>query len=153
MSAVESHGFPKTGRRGMSAALRAEGASAARSELLSSCSISNRSTERNNRMGRAGPSVLRQSRSEAIAKRLPSPAMIVACVALVVALGGVSYAAGVLPNNSVGGAQLQKNAVTGAKLRRNAVTTKKLGKNAVTTFTHTWSAPPESPGRRRGPAR
>jgi hypothetical protein len=35
-------------------------------------------------------------------KRLISPAMIVACVALLVALGGVSYAAGVLPANSVG---------------------------------------------------
>jgi hypothetical protein len=58
-----------------------------------------------------------------IAKRLPSPAMLVACVALVVALGGVSYAASVLPKNSVGTAQLQKKAVTGGKLKKNAVTT------------------------------
>jgi len=54
--------------------------------------------------------------------RLPSPAMLVACVALVVTLGGVSYAAGVLPEHSVGTAQLQKKAVTRAKLKRNAVT-------------------------------
>jgi hypothetical protein len=58
----------------------------------------------------------------AILNRLPSPAMIVACAALVVALGGVSYAAGVLPKNSVGAAQLQKKAVTASKLRTNAVT-------------------------------
>jgi hypothetical protein len=59
---------------------------------------------------------------KAIAKVLPSPAMIVACVALIVALGGVSYAAGVLPKNSVGFAQLQNHAVTHAKLSKNAVT-------------------------------
>ena len=40
-------------------------------------------------------------------KRLPSRAMIVACVSLVLALGGVSYAAGVLPANSVGAKQLR----------------------------------------------
>jgi hypothetical protein len=52
----------------------------------------------------------------AILKRLPSPAMIVACVALVVALGGVSYAAGVLPANSVGPKQLKKRAVSLQKI-------------------------------------
>ena len=57
----------------------------------------------------------------AIATRLPSPAMIVACVALVVALGGASYAATVLPKNAVGTAQIQKKAVTAGKLRKNAV--------------------------------
>jgi hypothetical protein len=63
---------------------------------------------------------------KAIRKRLPSPAMVVACASLVIALGGVSYAAGVLPNNSVGAAQLQKKAVTGAKLRNGAVTGAKV---------------------------
>lgn len=48
-----------------------------------------------------------------IAKRLASPGVLVACVALVVALGGVSYAASVLPKNSVGPSQLQKKAVSG----------------------------------------
>jgi hypothetical protein len=51
-----------------------------------------------------------------ILKRLASPPMVVACVALVVALGGVSYAAGVLPANSVGQKQLKARAVTPAKL-------------------------------------
>lgn len=49
-------------------------------------------------------------------KRLPSPALIVACVALLVALGGVSYAAGVLPANSVGTKQIKKRAVTLQKI-------------------------------------
>jgi hypothetical protein len=57
-----------------------------------------------------------------IRKRIPSPAMIVACVALIIALGGVSYAATVLPKNSVGTAQLKRKAVTGAKLKKDAVT-------------------------------
>jgi hypothetical protein len=57
----------------------------------------------------------------AIHRRLPSPAMIVACAAFVSSLGGVGYAAGVLPSNSVGTAQLQKKAVTSSKLRANVV--------------------------------
>jgi hypothetical protein len=42
--------------------------------------------------------------------------MVVACVALVVALGGTSYAAFNLPANSVGTKQLRRGAVTKAKL-------------------------------------
>ena len=57
----------------------------------------------------------------AIRNCLPSPAMVVACAALVIALGGVSYAAAVLPKNSVGTTQLQKKAVTASKLHKNAV--------------------------------
>jgi hypothetical protein len=48
--------------------------------------------------------------------RRPSPAMVVACVALVVALGGTSYAAFRLPANSVGTRQLRRGAVTKAKI-------------------------------------
>jgi len=62
----------------------------------------------------------------AIRNRLPSPAMIVACAALVIALGGVSYAATVLPKNSVGTAQLKKKAVTASKLRKNTVSAAKV---------------------------
>ena len=47
----------------------------------------------------------------------PTPSMIVACIALMVALGGTGYAATVLPRNSVGSAQLQNNAVTSAKVK------------------------------------
>jgi hypothetical protein len=67
-----------------------------------------------------------------IRRHLPSPAMIVACASLIVALGGVSYAAGVLPTNSVGTAQLQKKAVTGAKLRNDAVTAAKVKDGTLT---------------------
>jgi hypothetical protein len=56
-----------------------------------------------------------------ILRPLGSPAMIIACAALIVALGGVSYAAGVLPKGSVGTPQLQKKAVTASKLRANSV--------------------------------
>jgi hypothetical protein len=50
-----------------------------------------------------------------------SPAMVIACLALAVALGGTSYAAMRLPRNSVGTAQLRSNAVTSAKVRNNSL--------------------------------
>jgi len=68
----------------------------------------------------------------AIPHRLPLPAMIIACVALVVALGGVSYAATVLPKNSIGTAQLQRKAVTGKKIAKNAVTGPKVANATLT---------------------
>jgi len=46
-----------------------------------------------------------------------SPATVISCMALAVALGGTSYAAVALPPNSVGTAQLKPNAVTGAKVK------------------------------------
>jgi len=49
--------------------------------------------------------------------RRPSATTVIAVTALVVALGGTSYAATVLPANSVGTAQLKKNAVTSAKVK------------------------------------
>ena len=61
-----------------------------------------------------------------IARNLASPAMIVASVALIVALGGVGYAAAVLPKNSVGTAQLKRKAVSGGKLKSSAVTGAKV---------------------------
>lgn len=54
--------------------------------------------------------------------RRPSAAMVVACLALLVALGGTSYATVLdVPKNSVGPPQLKRNAVTPAKLAPNAV--------------------------------
>jgi hypothetical protein len=47
----------------------------------------------------------------------PSPAFVVACLALGVALGGTGYAAVVLPRNSVGTIQLRNNAVTSLKVK------------------------------------
>lgn len=67
---------------------------------------------------------------------------VVACLALFIALGGVSYAAVTLPKNSVGSKQIKKNAVTESKIKKNAVTGAKiktktirgadLGNNTVT---------------------
>jgi hypothetical protein len=53
---------------------------------------------------------------------LPSPAMVVACLALLVALGGTGYAAIKLPANSVGTKQLKRGAVTGVKVKSNTLT-------------------------------
>ncbi len=64
-------------------------------------------------------------------RRRPSAALLVACVALFVSLGGASYAAVAIPNNSVGAAQLKKNAVTNSKISNNAVTFKKIAPNSV----------------------
>ena len=58
----------------------------------------------------------------AILRHRPSPAMVVACIALTIALGGTSYAASRLPANSVGTKQLKKNAVTSPKVKNNSLT-------------------------------
>jgi hypothetical protein len=52
----------------------------------------------------------------------PSPAMVVALIALFVAFGGGAYAATQLPKNSVGSTQLKKGAVTPTKLSSAAQT-------------------------------
>jgi hypothetical protein len=62
----------------------------------------------------------------------PSPSMAVAFIALLVALGGTSYAVVRLPANSVGAKQLKRNAVTAAKLKNGAVTRAKIRANAIT---------------------
>src|SRR5262245_62164498 len=58
-----------------------------------------------------------------ILRRLrPSPAMVVACIALLFAMTGAGYAAIKLPKNSVGAKQLKANAVTSPKVNNNAIT-------------------------------
>ena len=54
----------------------------------------------------------------------PSPSMIVALVALIVALGGTSYAATKLAKNSVGTKQLKKNAVVSSKVKDRSLLSK-----------------------------
>jgi hypothetical protein len=49
--------------------------------------------------------------------RIPSPALLIACLALLIALGGTSYAAFALPKNSVGAIQIKTGAVSSAKVR------------------------------------
>jgi hypothetical protein len=62
----------------------------------------------------------------------PSPALIVAIIALIVSMGGTGYAAFTLPRNSVGTKQLRNGSVTAAKVKRHSLTgaqinLKKLG--------------------------
>jgi hypothetical protein len=53
--------------------------------------------------------------------RRPSPAMVVALISLLVALGGTGYAAFKLPGNSVGARQIKKNAVTSIKVKNHSL--------------------------------
>jgi hypothetical protein len=62
----------------------------------------------------------------------PSPAMVVACIALFVALSGAGYAAYTLPRNSVGTAQLKANAVTSVKIKNGQVRAADVGVNQIT---------------------
>jgi hypothetical protein len=76
--------------------------------------------------------------------RAPSPAFVIALIALFVALGGTSYAAIHLPKNSVGAKQLKKNAVTGPKIKNHAVGAAKINTNGLTVpnAVHATSAAP-----------
>ena len=47
----------------------------------------------------------------------PSPALVIACVALAVSIGGTSYAVTALPFNSVGTAELKDGSVTSGKIK------------------------------------
>jgi hypothetical protein len=62
-----------------------------------------------------------------ISLRRPSPALVIACLALLVALGGTGYATVLqVPRNSVGTPQLRSSAVTTNKLAANSVTSAKV---------------------------
>lgn len=56
---------------------------------------------------------------------------VIACLALFIALGGVSWAAVKLPKNSVSTKQLKKNSVTTSKIKRSAVTGAKIKNNTI----------------------
>ena len=85
--------------------------------------------------------------------RRPSPAMVVACVALLVALGGTSVAAvSQLARNSVGPAQLQFGAVTNPKIRSNAVTSAKVRNRSLLRADFAPGQLPAGPTGPQGPA-
>ena len=98
--------------------------------------------------------------------RRPSAAMVVACSALLVALGGTSVAAvsQFVPRNSVGTVQLKDNAVATAKLRNNSITSPKVrnrsllavdfavGQIPVGPAGPTGAAGPAGPAGAQGPA-
>jgi hypothetical protein len=55
-----------------------------------------------------------------------TPSLVISVIALVIALGGASYAAIQIPKNSVGTKQLKKNSVNTAKLKKNSVNSAKV---------------------------
>lgn len=63
--------------------------------------------------------------------RRPSPAFVIATIALFLAAGGTTYAL-TIPAGSVGTAQLTPGAVSNSKLRTGQVTNSKLARNTVT---------------------
>jgi hypothetical protein len=64
-------------------------------------------------------------------RRRPSAALIVSIVALVVALGGTSYAALALPKNSVGSTQIRSNAVSSPKVKDGSLLAKDFKKGEL----------------------
>jgi hypothetical protein len=87
-------------------------------------------------------------------RRRPSPAMVVACLALLVALGGTSVAAvsQLVPRNSVGTAQIQFGAVTGAKIRNNTITSTKVRNRSLLSIDFARGQLPAGPTGPMGPA-
>jgi hypothetical protein len=84
--------------------------------------------------------------------RRPSPAMIVACIALLVALGGTGMAATQLAKNSVGTPQLKKGAVTNAKIRKNAINSSKVAARSLLRSDFAPGQLPAGPVGPQGPA-
>ena len=81
--------------------------------------------------------------------RRPSPAMVVACLALLVALGGTGYAISNPPPDSVGRLQLRDNAVTNAKIANGAVTSEKVRNRSLLAIDF---LPGQLPRGKPGPA-
>jgi hypothetical protein len=83
----------------------------------------------------------------------PSPAMVVACLALLVALGGTSVAAvGRLPRGSVGTLQLKNGSVTNAKVANNAITGAKVRNRSLLRADFAPGQLPAGPVGPQGPA-
>jgi hypothetical protein len=83
----------------------------------------------------------------------PSPAMVVACIALLVALTGTSFAAvGALAPNSVGTLQLKPNAVTNTKIKNNAVNSSKVANRSLLRSDFAPGQLPAGPTGPQGPA-
>lgn len=77
--------------------------------------------------------------------RSMSPALVLSVIALVVALGGTSYAVSQLPANSVGTAQLKNRAVTNNKLSPSTIAFIKAQHTPAATYLFGESAGGTSP--------
>ena len=75
--------------------------------------------------------------------RTPSPALVIACLALAISLSGVGYAAAVLPRDSVGTAQLANGAVDASKIRNGSLLARDFDRALL-------PAGPVGPGGERG---
>jgi hypothetical protein len=85
--------------------------------------------------------------------RRPSPALVVSCLALAVALGGTSYATVLqVPRASVGTPQLRNAAVTTPKLANNAVTSAKVRNGSLLRADFRRGQLPAGPPGPPGPA-
>jgi hypothetical protein len=80
-------------------------------------------------------------------RRLPSPALLVAGLALVVALGGTTYAASALPRNSVGARQLKAGSVSAVKLAKGSVTSRQIKDHTIVAADLAKSAIPALTGK------
>ena len=89
------------------------------------------------------------SRSTLMPRRLPSPALVVAGLALVVALGGTTYAATALPKNSVGAKQLKSGSVSTVKLAKGSVTSRQIKDHTIVAADIAKSAIPALRARSR----
>jgi hypothetical protein len=79
--------------------------------------------------------------------------MVVACLALLVALGGTSVAAITqVPRNSVGPPQLKANAVTTPKVRNNAIVSEKVRNRSLLAIDFARGQIPQGPQGDPGPA-
>lgn len=85
------------------------------------------------------------------ARLRPSPSMAVAFLALLVALGGTSYAVAQLPANSVGAKQLKKNAVTAAKVKDRSLLAQDFKSGQLPSGPR-GAQGPAGPAGERGPA-
>ena len=74
-------------------------------------------------------------------KHRPSPAMIVAMLALFVSMGGTGYAVSKLPKRSVGPSQLRRNAVRAEHIKAGSITTVKLARTTLNSLRSPVAAP------------
>ena len=85
--------------------------------------------------------------------RRPSPALVVACLALLVALGGTSVAAvNQLGRNTVNTPQLVNGAVTNPKIRNNAINSTKVANRSLLRSDFAPGQLPAGPVGPQGPA-
>ena len=85
--------------------------------------------------------------------RRPSPALVISCIALTIALGGTSYATVLaVPKNSVGTDQLKNGAVKNKKIADNAVNSAKVQNGTLTKSDFKSGSLPAGPVGPVGPA-